>query len=101
MSLADKSRTTVYYQLVGGLDVVWLPFFIFPYIGFLIIPIDVHIFPRGSNHQPVHLLLEKMKDKKKSKRLQVHGRDVLHILALIFGASVHRNSCSESDVALS
>ena len=27
--------------------VVWLPFFIFPYIGFLIIPIDVHIFQRG------------------------------------------------------
>ena len=27
--------------------VVWLPFFIFPYIGSLIIPIDVHIFQRG------------------------------------------------------
>ena len=27
--------------------VVWLPFFIFPYIGFLIIPIDVHTFQRG------------------------------------------------------
>ena len=27
-------------------------FFIFPYIGFLIIPIDFHIFQRGSNHQP-------------------------------------------------
>ena len=27
--------------------VVWLPFFIFPYIGFLIIPIDFHIFQRG------------------------------------------------------
>ena len=27
--------------------VVWLPFFIFPYIGFLIIPTDVHIFQRG------------------------------------------------------
>ena len=26
---------------------VWLPFFIVPYIGFLIIPIDVHIFQRG------------------------------------------------------
>ena len=25
-------------------------FFIFPYIGFLIIPIDFHIFQRGSNH---------------------------------------------------
>ena len=33
--------------------VVWLPFFIFPYIGLLIIPIDFHIFQRGSNHQPV------------------------------------------------
>ena len=27
--------------------VVWLPFFIFPYIGFIIIPIDFHIFQRG------------------------------------------------------
>ena len=27
--------------------VVWLPFFIFPYIGFLIIPLDFHIFQRG------------------------------------------------------
>ena len=27
--------------------VVWLPFFIFPYIGLLIIPIDFHIFQRG------------------------------------------------------
>ena len=27
--------------------VVWLPCFIFPSIGFLIIPIDVHIFQRG------------------------------------------------------
>ena len=26
--------------------VVWLPFYIFPYIGNLIIPIDVHIFQR-------------------------------------------------------
>ena len=30
-------------------------FYIFPYIGFLIIPIDFHIFQRGSNHQPVIL----------------------------------------------
>ena len=30
-------------HLVGGK----LPFFIFPYIGLLIIPIDVHIFLRG------------------------------------------------------
>ena len=35
--------------------VVWLPFFIFPYIGNFIIPIDFHIFQRGSNHQPVLL----------------------------------------------
>ena len=34
--------------------VVWLPFFIFPYIGCLIIPIDFHIFQRASNHQPEH-----------------------------------------------
>ena len=27
--------------------VVWLPFFIFPYIGLLIIPNDFHIFQRG------------------------------------------------------
>ena len=27
--------------------VVWLPFFIFPYIGLLIIPIDFHIFQKG------------------------------------------------------
>ena len=33
--------------------VVWLPFFIFPYIGNFIIPIDFHIFHRGWNHQPV------------------------------------------------
>ena len=34
--------------------VVWLPFFIFPYIGFLIIPIDEVIFFRGVAlaHQP-------------------------------------------------
>ena len=32
-------------------------FFIFPYIGLLIIPIDVHIFQRGSNHQPDQQLL--------------------------------------------
>ena len=32
--------------------VVWNINFIFPYIGFLIIPIDFDIFQRGSNHQP-------------------------------------------------
>ena len=33
--------------------VVWLTFFIFPYIGLLIIPTDVHIFSEGwPNHQP-------------------------------------------------
>ena len=32
--------------------VVWNINFIFPYIGLLIIPIDFHIFQRGSNHQP-------------------------------------------------
>ena len=30
-----------------GWLVVWLPFFIFPYIGFLVIPTDFHIFQRG------------------------------------------------------
>ena len=44
--------TWIYMDIVLWL-VVWLPFFIFPYIGFLIIPIDFHIFQRGSNHQPV------------------------------------------------
>ena len=36
---------------------VWLPFFIFPYIGLLIIPIDVHIFQRGgpTNNQSLVL----------------------------------------------
>ena len=32
--------------------VVWLPFFIFPYIGFLIIPIDELIFFRGLAQPP-------------------------------------------------
>ena len=32
---------------------VWLPCFIFPYIGNFIIPIDFHTFQRGWNHQPV------------------------------------------------
>ena len=36
-------------NLVGGLVAI----FIFPYIGNFIIPIDFHIFQRGSNHQPV------------------------------------------------
>ena len=31
-------------------------FFIFPYIGNLIIPTDFHIFQRGSNHQPGQFL---------------------------------------------
>ena len=34
-------------NLVISWLVVWLPFFIFPYIGLLIIPIDVHLFQRG------------------------------------------------------
>ena len=36
---------------------VWLPFFIFPYIGLLIIPIDFHIFERGglSTNQECYL----------------------------------------------
>ena len=40
-----------YLQIIYWL-VVWLPFFIFPYIGCLIIPTDFHIFQRGWNHQP-------------------------------------------------
>ena len=32
--------------------VVWLPFYILGYIGFLIIPNDVHIFQRGWNQPP-------------------------------------------------
>ena len=44
---SDHSKDTVSIWLV-----VWLPFFIFPYIGNVIIPIDFHIFQRGSNHQP-------------------------------------------------
>ena len=38
--------------------VVWLPFFIFPYIGLLIIPTDFHIFQRGgptTNQLCIHL----------------------------------------------
>ena len=37
-------------DLVGGLVAI---FFIFPYLGNFIIPIDFHLFQRGSNHQPV------------------------------------------------
>ena len=41
------------HKLVGGLVAI----FYFPInIGFLIIPIDFHIFQRGSNHQPVRIL---------------------------------------------
>ena len=36
-------------------------FFIFPYIGNLIIPIDFHIFQRASNHQPVVVLTNRYK----------------------------------------
>ena len=36
----------------NGWLVVWLPFFIFPYIGNVIIPIDVHIFQRGGPGPP-------------------------------------------------
>ena len=40
--IADSFGSAGYTWLV-----VWLPFFIFPYIEFLIIPIDFHIFQRG------------------------------------------------------
>ena len=41
--------------------VVWLPFFIFPYIGLLIIPIDELIFFRGVAlaHQPESVVLHR------------------------------------------
>ena len=38
--------------------VVWLPFFIFPYIGNFIIPIDFHIFQRGGPGPPTRFGLE-------------------------------------------
>ena len=37
--------------------VVWLPFLAFSHILGMIIPIDFHIFQRGSNHQPAIVLL--------------------------------------------
>ena len=42
------------YKAIQGYGwlVVWNINSIFPYIGFLIIPIDFHIFQRGLNHQP-------------------------------------------------
>ena len=44
----------VYRLLVGGLEHE----FYFPiYLGNVIIPIDFHIFQRGSNHQPVYRYL--------------------------------------------
>ena len=43
--------------------VVWNFNFIFPYIGLLIIPIDFHIFQRGSNHQPDFSLSNNQKSK--------------------------------------
>ena len=45
---------SLWIYLVGGLVAI----FYFPInIGFLIIPIDVHIFQRGSKHQPVTIYL--------------------------------------------
>ena len=48
--IADSFGSAGYTWLV-----VWLPFFIFPYIEFLIIPIDFHIFQRGgpTTNQPL------------------------------------------------
>ena len=40
--------------------VVWLPFFIFPYIGFLIIPVDELIFFRGVAQPPTSKAMCKM-----------------------------------------
>ena len=48
-----------HHEYLGQLDwflywlVVWLTFFIFPYIGFLIIPIDQYFSEGWLNHQPV------------------------------------------------
>ena len=36
---------------------VWLPWILFSHILGIIIPIDFHIFQRGSNHQPVRVVL--------------------------------------------
>ena len=44
MQSALKETAVVHCFLVGGLVAIWI---IFPYIGFLIIPIDFHIFQRG------------------------------------------------------
>ena len=44
----DFSESTTYLIWL----VVWNINFIFPYIGFLIIPIDVHIFQRGGPGPP-------------------------------------------------
>ena len=61
-SLCRKIQWTVHPSLIGrnlytllGVSIPgwWFEtFFIFPYIGLLIIPIDFHIFQRGSIHQP-------------------------------------------------
>ena len=48
---ADK-RPLLILTLIPSWLVVWLPFSIFPLILGIIIPIDFHIFQRGSNHQP-------------------------------------------------
>ena len=45
--------------LVGGLVAI---FGIFPYIGFLIIPIDFHIFQRGGPGPPTRYLLVILSD---------------------------------------
>ena len=46
-------RMCIYiYILVGGLE-----HFLFSHILGIIIPIDVHIFQRGSNHQPVYIYM--------------------------------------------
>ena len=45
------------WKSLGSIDNTgWFgTFFIFPFIGFLIIPTEFHIFQRGSNHQPDHI----------------------------------------------
>ena len=53
-TISSLSHYLLIPNLVGGLVAI---FWIFPYIGNLIIPIDFHIFQRGWNHQPVIISL--------------------------------------------
>ena len=54
MPQKDQSTGSLVFAQTNGWLVVWLPFFMFPYIGLLIIPNDELIFFRGVAlaHQP-------------------------------------------------